>query len=605
LAAGVKLSDKVMAQEDIYVSDSAIKKAIAQQLSKDPNLISLSWRESIGIVELGPGIGVSLPVENPVGVGVSLNFGLQVNGLFAYRYASPKPVFRTPQAKTKTIIFPTSVEQALLMPLGAEAELRGRGRLQVYEGLCVDAGAGVSNFVRAGLALSLTATQSIAGEYSVSVMNIGAQKVRITITKLNEIGAQLGVNLRLGILNILGPTAADNDNAFKKFLINATQSQLESLARDYASILASFTAETGVKDTILCCYDLDLSNSYAQKAFVQLISLRPVDAQKLVAQSDNSIELVRWEEKEKQAGHKSQIQVFNRQILLYELSRIEHDGLVIDNANSKIYYCDKIYSEKFNNIFTGNREICWEGIEITNNNNKPENYYRFFYTQTANIPKQEEVDKYFAMADRLAIRTSGATQQKLIEMSAIKMLGSHSDDTTATMEIYFTQSGITTLQNADAALGVLAYLAANNYTPHAINILERYYNLDQQWFSFCTSRTERNEIKNYYIENYKSDFDTDYASFIKAKRFGTLVQEFHDAQNRDHVRNFFAILGGSQFDYQEILLSLAALMGREHVLVHKLSMTGGLITLESVDEGEITHPRQKAKNLFNRINTSM
>jgi hypothetical protein len=221
------------------------------------------------------------------------------------------------------------------------------------------------------------------------------------------------------------------------------------------------------------------------------------------------------------------------------------------------------------------------------------------------------VDKFFHTAWALGIGVSGVVQQKLINMKNIKKLGSHDDDTTATIEIFFTQQAIDQLQKADASCGSRAFQQANGLSElldnsaHAQHLLERYFSLKEQWFSCCNSRATLSDLKEEYEEVYERNFSEDYKNFSKAKRFGALVHSFSDAKNGARVKDFFAYLGKSEFSYEEILIALSELVGRSNMLVHKLCISGGHVNLESIDEGEIIHPRDQAVNLFNRVNSAV
>ena len=104
-------------------------------------------------------------------------------------------------------------------------------------------------------------------------------------------------------------------------------------------------------------------------------------------------------------------------------------------------------------------------------------------------------------------------------------------------------------------------------------------------------------------KNLDEIFETDYAGYVKAKCFGELIGNFNNAKNLNQSKDFFAVLGKADFSYEEILLALTALMGRENLLIHQLSLTGGKVNLKSSDEGILLHPRERAQNLFSRANS--
>lgn len=611
LNAALKFQDKIFDNSEDFVEKVAFRKAIANYLCSQPGVLDVKWRETLGILELGPRINVCLPADSAVGVGVSLEVGFEASGLLAYRYARPKPIQRVAPnklEKSRQIYFPNSVEKARKMAIGSETELRGRGKLLGNLGGTLNAGAGVLGVARAGVAVSLAACKSISGEYCLSVTALGDDKVRVKITKINEEESQVGCNMRAGILYLCTPANLIGENALKNFVVNATKSQIENLILNYVSVLASFSKNSKNKDTNICCYDLDLQKPTAQEAYTRLVSLCPGALDTLMELQDNGIERVRLKEQEDNDVDLIDIQAFNKKLFLRELADIDNAGILVNHDESRVYYCDKIYSEKFESIIYGTKQIRWEGIELNQDNKDPENYYRFFYEQCANIPTQEEVDKFFDLAGRLGIRISGEVHDKLIDMSSIKMLGSSEDDMRTKIEIFFTQNGITKLQDADDKIGSQAFQKANGlmagaqHQPQANNALEAYDKINTGWFSWF-SNSALKEIACEYEEKFERSFEKDYAGFVKAKRFGELVNNFNNAKNRNQSKDFFAMLGKADFSYEEILVALNALMGRENILIHQLSLSGGKVNLESSDEGALLHPREKAQNLFNRIHS--
>jgi hypothetical protein len=608
--AGVKFEDKIFDNSEDFVEKAAFRKAIASALISEAGILDVKWRETTGILELGPKINPCIPMDANVGLGASLDPGFEASGLLAYRYARAKPVYRKapPQVlEPQKIYFPNSVEKALKMPLGSEIEIRGRGKLLGSLGASVNVGAGILGAARVGVELSAATGKSIAGEYGLSVTALGKEKVRVKISKINEDEARIGCAMRAGLLYLFTPVSLLGDNALKNFVANASRCQVENLVLNYASLLASYGKSSKNKDTTICCYDLDLTKPMAQEAYTQLLSLCSNHIDLLMELPDAGIEKISLHEKEKDQIEALDVQAFNKKLFLRELADIDTDGFVVNHDESRVYYCDKIYAEKFESIIYGTQEIRWESIELHEDNKESENYYRFFYEQCANIPNQEQVDKFFDLAGRLGIRVSGDIKSKLIDMSYLDMLRSSDDDTRTKIEVFFTQNGIAKLQDATREKASFAFQNANGSMPstkyqEATSMLESYDKLNSHWYSWW-SDSSLSEIAQAYARKFQRDFDHDYANFVKAKRFGELVSNFKNVTNNKESKNFFAMLGKEGFGYEEVLIALNALMGRENLLIHQLSLTGGKVNLESSDEGVMLHPREKAQNLFNRTHS--
>ena len=101
------------------------------------------------------------------------------------------------------------------MPIGSEAELRGRGKILGDLEATFCAGAGYMGLIKAGVAASLAGNTSISGEYSLCVTSLGADKVRVKITKINENETALSCNMRAGIISLIAPGGISNGNALK------------------------------------------------------------------------------------------------------------------------------------------------------------------------------------------------------------------------------------------------------------------------------------------------------------------------------------------------------------------------------------------------------
>ena len=93
----------------------AFRKATTNFLASKPEVLNVKWRETLGILELGPELNLCLPVDLAVGVGASLDVGFEAGGLLAYRYSRPKIVSRNALnksgKKTGKFIFRTRLKK--------------------------------------------------------------------------------------------------------------------------------------------------------------------------------------------------------------------------------------------------------------------------------------------------------------------------------------------------------------------------------------------------------------------------------------------------------------------------------------------------------------
>ena len=608
LNAALMFSEKVVPDTDSLVSNIPIRQAIARKIAHDPRVSKVLWREICGIAELEVETSKAVPLCTiPHGFGMSLDFGFSSKSLLFYRLLKPTPEYNWQGARvtgeSHPPLFPISVALALQMPIGHEIEIRGVGKLLSSQGAYITQGG------YAGVAASFSTSESLAGEYSLTILALdGQKKVRVTVARVNESMAGINLELRAGILQVAKYPGLC-EGLLKKLLQNCVKSQIDLVIKRYGALVADMNKASLTKESTLCCYDLDLSQPLAQEAYDQLLRLSPGLVDKIALEENSGISRVCFLEREQRKSQNTDIQAFSKQLLCHEMAQIEYEGMVIAPDGTSAIYCERTYAEKFSSIISGEQEIRWEGIEIIQDNKAAQKYYRFYYEQVANIPTQQDVDNFFWLASKLGIKSCVSLSSELIEMTGFSKFFSHNDDTRTNIELYFTESGVAKLQDASGIIGFQAFQKANEFNlpeehqTYAHKALEEYHAMQGSWWAWFGFRGSLVEIANEYEVKTGRSFDIDYYKFVKAKLFGDLLANFSNAKNKKNARDFFASLGKSpSFEYREILVALAHIAGRENILVHKLSMSGGNITLESIDEGEIKHPRDHAKNLFSRVN---
>lgn len=615
ISAGIKFTENTMEASDEFVTEFPLRQAITNQIAKEPEVSEVVWRETTGVVELGLPVSGSVPLcELSQGFGVSLDYGFDPRSLLCYRFS--KPLRRYPWPKRDSSYderiesFPLTAQKAAQLNIGHEVELCGVGTLQLTGGLTVTEGVGVMGLAKAGIGASLAAAHTRSGAYGLAVMALnGGSVVRVTVRTIDEQINELNLNLRAGILNVASvPLPSFGEGALPELLENGEKRVIKSLIADYGSVVARVGASSAQKDSIICCYDLDLSKEAAQKAYYELLRLRPVKADKMAADENSGVLKVRVKEHEHRSSRSSDFKALNQQLYLRESADIDHDGMVIKENGARLLYRDKIHAEKSSNFITGTQEIQWEGITVKDSQGELHTYYRFFYERQNNLPKQSDVDHYFGLARRLGITSTVKEKLQLIAMTTLEKLFSRDDDIKATIEIFFTEEGVLRIQSADAAMGFEAFLEANLGAvlgaferARANDLLDQYQQLSSSWWAFFGGTREMEDIIASYEAEFQRSFFKDYEVFEKAKKFGEFVGRFSNVNSSKRARRFFTVLGSSNaFDYSEVLAALALLAERKNLLVHNLSLSGGDVLIKSADEGQIIHPRDELRRAFAR-----
>jgi hypothetical protein len=584
LNASLTLSSKNLSDTDSAINNSPIRKAIARKIAQESRISKVFWREICGLAEIKSEFSPTWALSvNNLDSKISLDLGFSSEFLLFYRIIRPElAAAKIPEEQTP--VFPLCAELALQMPLGHEVEIRGIGKLLGSQALNLSQGFMV------GAALSCSTQKTLGGEYSLSIMALDGQKrVRVTIAQAGESTTGLDLKIRAGLLKQI---------IHKKLIIE-----------NCANIVADLSKKSLSKESTLCCYDLDLSQSLAQEAYNQLVRLDLSFIDSLAQQENSGVTSVQWQEKEGRSSEIIALQAFSKELFYHANRYIECDGMVRSPNGKSTLYFEKTYTEKISNVISGEQEIRWEGVELIHDNNLSQKYYRFYFEQQDHVSTQKDVDNFFWLASKLGIKSRVNLRSELIEMNDLSKFFSQKDDTRTQIELFFTEAGVAKLHEADGLVGFRAFQRANDHDVvpkseinYAHNLFIKYLSRQNSWWLWLGFESYLSELSEDYEKKLGRSFYTDYLNFIKAKNFGDLVAKFNNAENKKNVTDFFASLGKcSSLRYREILVALAYIAGRKNILVHKLSMRGGNIALESIDEGEIKHPRDHVPNLFGRL----
>ena len=189
--ASLKFDEKIMNSNDDYVQKNSLRKVIAKSLSKEIGIQKIIWRESRGIAEIEPMLNATLPIDLPFGLGLSLDFGFQTRELLVYRYSRPTPVYYLPDTNAKlkdeSIISLTLLKKPSRCRWVDEIEITGAGKIKASAGLSISEGVGIEA-AKAGISLSLGASQAMSEEFSLSVLALDRNAhVRVRINESNKI----------------------------------------------------------------------------------------------------------------------------------------------------------------------------------------------------------------------------------------------------------------------------------------------------------------------------------------------------------------------------------------------------------------------------------
>jgi len=620
--------------QDSFVSDSEIRKEITEELNT-PDIREVVWIENAGIIEAGSGLcgTVAMPFENPIGLNVAMNFGFDATGLLVYRIIKPCALTLEQDAhdalKGLRFELPWDISSARELSKGQEIQIVGKAKVATFEGIIAYEGLSLPGFLGVatpGAGIYPVADQERSREYSLKVLALdGKGAVRVTIEKIHAKTAGFTLKLMAGLISPTNNAVPQLGAGVLSYILQtAIENPLQNMLMNTWTVSINANLSIQSKDEILYCFDLDLNNPRHHEAYKNLVKLDVRLATKLAKDSSSGVSKVEWSENKTRVKRGLDFKAFAEKLFLLEASNAKRSGKLTRPDSSEIAYCDKIYRKKFLNIFTGQKDIRWQSIQLKEKDKEPEYYYAFSYEQLNRTPRRQQISRFFSFAKALDICSEVETHSELIKISKAKKLLSSKDDINTSVKIYFTQSGIEKIMKANAEEGIRAFLKHKSFSnPRyalfplsnklynlALIQFELYYYYKHRGSTFrrppdrlkkIRKAKKIHTLKAEYQKNFGREFKADFELYLEARKFGLLIEKWQHARDKHNVAKFFTRIGRSQsFHYEDLILILADLAGRENVLVHSLSMIGGGISIKSIDEGKITHPRDEAWELINR-----
>jgi hypothetical protein len=629
----LRTEEKIYHLDDLFVSESEIRKVMSEEL-KAKTEQEVVWTESAGIIELGTGMNgtVALPLDNPLGINMAVNFGFDARGLLVYRIIKPSILDNPETAKSalspKKFELPWNASSAMKLSKGTEIQVVGRGTISAFQGVIAYEGMSLPGFLglaTPGAAIYPVLDQEKFDEYSVTIIALdGKGRVRVIIEKIHAKSAGFTFTLMAGLISPTNDAVPQLGTGVLSYILQtAIENPLQNTLMNAWTVSINGNLSKQKKEDILYCFDLDLRNKNHHKAYKNLTRLNVKEAQYLAADTHSGVSQVTWKENKYRVKRSVDLKVFTERLALIEASKSKRAGKLIRPDNSEIAYRDKIYRKKFFNIFTGSKDIRWQSIRLKNNTTT-QDYYAFFYQQLNRTPRHKQVQQFFSFAKALDICSQTKIKAELVDLSKPKKLFSSKDDININIELYFTQSGVENILSSQQEQGVYAYLKSisamkNKYAlfplgkanyDKACLLFELYYYYKHPGAMLRRAprpirklRKIKNihKLKAEYENTIGRDFKQDFKLYLKARRFGALIAKWQHATEKHNCSKFFTRLGhSSSFKYSYVIAALSELAGRSNVLVHSLSMTGGGVSIKSIDEGKITHPRDEAWELVNR-----
>lgn len=606
---------------DPYVKEADFRMAITKKLEEENPKQKVRWVESCGAAEPGDGFYFTVPVFSGHGAWVVAGFGFSAGVLLRYRtskavvgdikqqmsLASPKPL-------------PINAESARQLEAGQEFEICGQGKLRVDANIGVRYGLGFAPVALAGIGENIGGFSTVAAEYGINVISLdGVSKVRVTIRKIHQESLAEVSNLAAGL--IIPPNKflpgnygwAQVQHGLLKFISDHKNGppNFEALLQDFTTLALNCSLTQTHKHLHVCAYDIDLGNPRAAEAYNALMRLDAREAETLALTQDG---VTKADLEETQLSNKAAVRLAlcTEKLFLVEALKYESHGELFDGQGHHKIYRDRAYKKHVENWLTGHHDALWEVVEIKKDDEDPKTYYHFNYQKEDFFTRQSEIDTFFIFADALDIKRTEGSNAELIDMHSYQKLFSHADDTKLNVDLYFTSAGVERLRAMQQPQMVKAFLATRaKFDPWvgSMPLFSSDKSIQEAGSLFLYKyrmarrhkihRLKLHEIGAEYFHQFGRDIKKDFGVIRKAERFAQLSQYLVAAEtDEERLGKFFTALGKSRRPhYTQVIPTLAEIAGRDNVLIHTLAASGGDISLKSVDEGALTHPRQEMVKL--------
>lgn len=612
---------KVYKTSDPFVKNAEIRMAITKHLQEKNPHKTIFWVENVGVAEPGSGMWATVPVFASHGLTLTAGFGFSVGTILRYRTCMPVIGNKGNKAKLAMAspkALPVNAQGAQQMEAGQEFELSGQGKVRGDANMAIRYGVGVGVVAMAGISENIGPIATAAAEYGINVLSLGQNKVRVTIRKINQESLAMVSNTAVGLIfpsNKLFPGNFGwpqvGHGLLKYFAEHKGPPNFEAYLTDYTSLGLNCSLTHTHKHLHICSYDIDLSNSQAAAAYDSLMRLDVAEADALVA-TKNGVTKADLEETQNTNKSAVRLALCTEKLFLVEALKYESHGELFDGQGHHKIYRDAAYKKHVENILTGHHDALWEAVEIIEDGEKAKTYYHFNYQKEDFFTRQSEISTFFTFAKALNIKHAEDAQEELIDMHSYQKLLSSADDTKLEVDLYFTNEGVARLRNMlpedmirvflkmrskfDPWVGSMPLFSSDKSIQEAGNLFFYKYRMARR---HKVHRLKIHEIRSAYFHQFGRDIKKDFGVIRKAERFAQLSRYLIDVETDENkLGKFFTALGKSKRPhYTQVIPALAEIAGEDNVLIHTLSASGGGISLKSVDEGALTHPRQEMVKL--------
>lgn len=574
---------------DSYIQDHGIRREATREQMQNVPSQDLLWVESIGVVDMGGGVGATIPLAQFNGGYIALYGGLYGSVMLRYRRLELEVCGQ----RDKELSLPTNAEKASRMKAGTEIEFIGQGKVNTGAGLMVGAGAAVGQF-SVGAALVSPVTLEGVKEYSLTVTAMdGKGKVRVIMRRLDSKQETAQVMAVAGLISpgFNGPDLT-SDGTLNLLVGNTSTVKSTNLMVEYTSAGLEFSAAHLARTTVLSAFDIDLNSQDGAKAYDDLLRLSPRRAFELAKDGKSGVRLLTVNEKQNDVSASAAFNFFGEKLFLWENVDSDRKGKMVRRDGTQLDYKEKIFEKRSRNALTGTKNISWEAASFKDGGKTPELYFHLNYQRSDYEFVKPRFNRFLGFAKALGVDKQDFENSSGKSFSEICERYSHANKVDTKVDLFFSNAGIKNIEHCDQEHAVNLYIreVLRLNTKYAGFPLRACGTVDKRlqdlMVKYAALRSPSNffgiidfgktqGLREQYSELTGRSIEFDSKLFAKAREFGEQVHHLKNARVHGEADHFFSRLGKVRgFRFMATIAALRAVAGEENTYVHELSLTG-------------------------------
>lgn len=557
-----------------------------------------NWVRYQGLVSPEAGDTQSFPITE----GLMLRLGLEADALLAYQVTVPEDhEVPTP---------PLSAEQGRALPLGSDVLIRASGELQGIAGASYGAellGEGLRFGAKAGIEGSLESERA----FRVEISRLEGDQVRLKLTKEQSSERALEVFARLGLEVDSEEYLGDLGGLTQLELLKDLTDQIDEELADRLSAAFDHESSSSTEIDRSVSFELDLSTPEGRGAYESLLGL---DAGPVIASlnrnllgAETGVKLLsRAETEASQTQSRTSFEIAGESVFLREALR--RDSTTIELTAGKQVREDVSGYGWRQNILGFDKDVAWEAVTVRVDDDPiGRSYYRLQWNEDDYFTSAGDVDQVVRLGERLGAQPAAPIRAENVREGLGKIFRSaRHGETTARLELFFTEQAIQDVRNASAEDAYLVYgLETAERTGTGLpgwawgsdpakgrEILSEYLTIERH--PVGDDKDQRNALQSlrsaYWRATHRNIYQ-DADAFEGARAFAAMVERMRQSPDPAQWNRALADLGKElKLDFHGAVAGIARLTGTEQMVVHRLELQGDAVDIRMKDQGILERP---------------